>query len=76
MLELTELEELPAGFFELSGPAELHTLMPNPTLVHLPGRVNRACLSASCCTAMKPPAFSRYRNCCEIPRAGSAAATR
>ncbi|MEZ5476568.1 MAG: hypothetical protein R3E95_03475 [Thiolinea sp.] len=29
---------MPAGFFELSGPNELHTLMPNPTLVHLPGR--------------------------------------
>jgi succinylglutamate desuccinylase len=38
MLELTELDTLPAGFFALKSPRELHTLMPNPTLLHLQGR--------------------------------------
>lgn len=38
MLELTELDTLPAGFFDLQSPRELHHLMPNPTLLHLEGR--------------------------------------
>lgn len=38
MLKLTELSELPAGFFALKSPRELHTLMPNPSLLHLKGR--------------------------------------
>lgn len=38
MLKLTELTEIPAGFFALKSPRELHTLMPNPTLLHLQGR--------------------------------------
>ncbi len=38
MLKLTEITELPAGFFALKSPRELHTLMPNPTLLHLEGR--------------------------------------
>ncbi|QTR45152.1 succinylglutamate desuccinylase/aspartoacylase family protein [Thiothrix litoralis] len=38
MLKLTELTTLPAGFFALQSPRELHTLMPNPTLLHLEGR--------------------------------------
>lgn len=38
MLELTELESLPEGFFALTSPRELHTLLPNPTLLHLEGR--------------------------------------
>ncbi|MDD5393780.1 MAG: M14 family metallopeptidase [Thiothrix sp.] len=38
MLQLTELDSLPEGFFALNSPRELHTLMPNPTLLHLQGR--------------------------------------
>lgn len=38
MLQLTELESLPEGFFALKNPRELHTLLPNPTLLHLEGR--------------------------------------
>ncbi|PID49047.1 MAG: peptidase M14 [Proteobacteria bacterium] len=38
MLKLTELDQLPAGFFELDSPKALYTLMPEPTLVHLHGR--------------------------------------
>ncbi|MBJ6611510.1 MAG: succinylglutamate desuccinylase/aspartoacylase family protein [Candidatus Thiothrix moscowensis] len=38
MLQLTELESLPEGFFALKSPRELHTLLPNPTLLHLEGR--------------------------------------
>jgi succinylglutamate desuccinylase len=38
MLKLTEITALPAGFFTLKSPRELHKLMPNPTLLHLEGR--------------------------------------
>lgn len=38
MIELTEWEALPEGFFHLKSPHDLHTLMPNPTLVHLAGK--------------------------------------
>jgi len=38
MLKLTQLEQLPAGFFELDNAMQLPKLMPEPTLVHLPGR--------------------------------------
>ncbi|MEB4590470.1 M14 family metallopeptidase [Candidatus Thiothrix sp. Deng01] len=38
MLTLTEIDSIPAGFFGLKNPRELHTLMPNPTLLHLQGR--------------------------------------
>ncbi|WGZ95105.1 MAG: M14 family metallopeptidase [Candidatus Thiothrix putei] len=38
MLTLTELDTLPAGFFALRSPRDLHTLMPNPTLLHLQGK--------------------------------------
>lgn len=38
MLKLTQLNAIPAGFFELQSPRELHTLMPDPTLLHLQGR--------------------------------------
>lgn len=38
MLELTELDTLPEGFFALPNAQALHTIMPNPTLVHLEGR--------------------------------------
>ncbi len=41
MLKLTELHTLPEGFFELHSPRELHTLMPNPTLLHLEGKRER-----------------------------------
>lgn len=46
MLKLTELNELPQGFFALKSPRELHTLMPNPTLLHLQGR-HEPCLFVS-----------------------------
>lgn len=38
MFELVELDTLPAGYLELSGPAQLHKIMPQPTLLHLKGR--------------------------------------
>ena len=38
MLKLTELEQIPEGFFALKSARDLHTLIPNPTLLHLKGR--------------------------------------
>lgn len=38
MLELTELDTLPAGLLDLPSAQVLHTLMPKPTLLHLQGR--------------------------------------
>jgi succinylglutamate desuccinylase len=36
-VELTTLDAVPAGFLEVSA-ADLHTVLPGPTLIHLPGR--------------------------------------
>lgn len=38
MLELIELDSLPAGLLTLASPRALDTLMPNPTLLHLQGK--------------------------------------